>query len=333
MPPLTVQKLLDLLEESGGGVQVLDPPKSVRAAWRSLLHVLRSGGHVPDGWHLTQRGRDSGDLVMQLRPGTHPSKRYQPIRSQGTATVSADLTDAHPVIDTLRNQPHRLPASDTNRSRVLLLLQTIAVSLAADGHSIQHGAKETLMVVATGPSSVAIRAWEETGKRWSLRLALAADGPGKDSTTWNDYATQPLEDQLSDILNGIRGGLAAEESRRRADDQARQARREHELEREVTVRRAAAVREQVRRWRMAREIRAHCADLHASGMPASDPWLEWALDYADSIDPLADPPSIPDDSEPTARAATIESVPERPREASSDLGAQQWHPNRRWYHR
>jgi len=67
-------------------------------------------------------GRDAGDLVIELRVGEHPPTRYQPTRTQ-TLAVSELLTDPHPVVDALRNQPGWLPASPINRSRTLLLLE------------------------------------------------------------------------------------------------------------------------------------------------------------------------------------------------------------------
>jgi len=77
-PPATPAALLNLLEQAGGVMQVIDPPEDVRAAWRSLLHVVRRDGHVPEGWHLLHRGRNVGDLVIELRPGEHPARRYRP---------------------------------------------------------------------------------------------------------------------------------------------------------------------------------------------------------------------------------------------------------------
>ncbi|MEW2426546.1 hypothetical protein AB0877_00890 [Micromonospora sp. NPDC047644] len=77
MPPASVQGLLDLLEKAEGSVQVLDPSEEVRAAWRRLVHAVPSGGHI-QGWHLVHRGRNTGDLGIELRRGRHPSKQYQP---------------------------------------------------------------------------------------------------------------------------------------------------------------------------------------------------------------------------------------------------------------
>jgi hypothetical protein len=62
-------------------MQVIDPPEDVRAARRSLLHVVRRDSHVPDGRRLLHQGRNVGDLVIELRPGEHPARRYPAVRS------------------------------------------------------------------------------------------------------------------------------------------------------------------------------------------------------------------------------------------------------------
>ncbi|GIH11210.1 hypothetical protein Rhe02_92770 [Rhizocola hellebori] len=333
MPPATVEALLDLLEGSGGGVQVLDPPDHVRAAWRRILHVLRSDGHIPDGWHLVQRGRNSGDLVLQLRPGEHPSKRYQPAAANTKVTVAEDLVKAHPAVHQLRNQPQRLPASDLNRSRALLLLQTIADKITAGGHTVQCGSQTTLLVVAAELSSIGIRVWEETGKRWALRLTLAVDGPGKQSTTWNDYATQPLEDQLAEILATIREGIRSEEAHRQAAKQAEQKRKELARDRQITEHRAEFLRDQVERWVLAQDIRDHCSQLVDAGMNLGASWLRWANKYADSIDPLSDPPGTPADPQPEVQAVRNAPTPVSNVESPGYTEVRPWHPNRRWYHR
>jgi hypothetical protein len=43
--------LLQLLEANGGVLTVIEPAQEVRAAWRSLLHLLRRDCYVPDGWN------------------------------------------------------------------------------------------------------------------------------------------------------------------------------------------------------------------------------------------------------------------------------------------
>jgi hypothetical protein len=127
VPPVpgSPETLLDLLVKNDGVLEILDPEPEVRVAWRRLLHIVRREDHIPEGWHLRQRGRDVGDLVIEMRPGGHPARRYQ--RSDGeTIPVPDVLADPHPVVHAVRNESQRLPASDRNRSRALIVLETLA---------------------------------------------------------------------------------------------------------------------------------------------------------------------------------------------------------------
>lgn len=81
---------------------------------------------MPEGWHLVHRGRDAGDPVIELRPGKHPSHRYRPTSDGPVLPIPGELIEPHPVVNALRNQPHRLPASPHNRSRALMILDTLA---------------------------------------------------------------------------------------------------------------------------------------------------------------------------------------------------------------
>jgi hypothetical protein len=328
-PPSTVTELLDLLQDAADGVQVLDPPKDIRAAWRRLLHVLRSDRHIPDGWHLVQRGRDRGDLVIQLRRGPHPSRKYQ--ATKAPTKIVEDLADAHPVVRELREQPQRLPDSDTNRSRTLLLLEAIASHTAKHGYSIKSATAPALLMVGGSLTAVAVRAWEDTGKRWNQRLCLAIDGPGRQSASWNDYSSQPLEAQLPEIMKAVKALISKEEARIRAEERSMQAQLDRERERQINSHRAAALRDQVARWLLAQDIRAHCADLVDGGVTAQDRWVKWASEYADSIDPLRDPPGLPAD--PPHDTQSESAAADISRATAASYSAQRsWHPNRRWYH-
>jgi hypothetical protein len=93
------------------------------------------------------------------------------------------------------------------------------------------------------------------------------------------------------------------------------------------------LRAEVAAWRLARDIRVHCDDLVAAGMPVDDPWLVWARRYATDIDPLADPPGPPPD--PTSKEEDDDEPPAAPTyrpAVSSPPVPKPWHPNRRWYH-
>jgi hypothetical protein len=62
--PSTVEEFLDALDDASGELRIVSPSDDVRTAWRRVIHHVRQGKHVPEGWHLLHRGRDSGDLVI-----------------------------------------------------------------------------------------------------------------------------------------------------------------------------------------------------------------------------------------------------------------------------
>jgi hypothetical protein len=329
MPPTTAAEFLDLLERGGGSVQLVDPPDQVRAAWRRLLHAVRQSGDVPSGWHLLHRGRDGGDLTIELRRGEHPCRQYRRAEQASTIPVPEELVDAHPVVDRLRDVPHRLPASAQNRSRTLMIIQALAQAVQANGYRVKSGPEDVLAIVEADGVEYGLRITEEPGTRWTLRLVLTIEGAGGGPARWTDHARRRVEDDLPAVLAEIerRAGVV------RAEREAQRQRLEDKRQRRIIKRRDKVLRAEVAAWRLACDIRANCDEMAAAGMPADDPWLVWARGYAADVDPLADPPGPPpdpspkeeDDDEPRAapvnRAAVSSPPPPKP-----------WHPNRRWYH-
>ena len=330
-PPPTPAGLLDLLEEGGGCVQVTDPPDEVRAAWRRLVHAVKQGGEVPAGWHLLHRGRNRGDLTIELRPGEHPADRYRRPTVLSSVPVPVESIDVHPVVDQLRDQPNRLPASAANRSRALMIVQALADAAVTKGHAVASGERDVFIVVEVDGQRYGVRIAEEAGTRWTLRLALEIDGPGKGLSRWVDYAQRRVEDDLPEVLAEMERRAAAIRTQRDAQQRAEQQRLEEKRRRRIIKRRDKVLREQVAAWKLARQIRAHCDQLVAAGMPADDRWVVWARAYAAEIDPLGDPPVAPPDPSPTDQAQDLPAAPVV-KLPSPFPPPQPWHPNRRWCH-
>ncbi|MBO3738126.1 hypothetical protein [Actinoplanes flavus] len=330
-PPSTAAGLLDLLEEGGGAVQVKSPPEEVRAAWRRLLHAVKQNGEVPAGWHLLHRGRNEGDLTIELRPGEHPAARYRRPAAASAVPVPAEVVDPHPVVDRLCDQPDRLPASAANRSRTLMIVQALADAASSKGYRVASGERDTLVVVEVADQRYGVRIAEETGKRWNLRLVVELDGPGEGVSRWADYAQRNVEADLPEVLKEMERRTSDLRAQRDARQRAEQRRLEQKRQRKIIKRRDKVLREQVAAWKLARQIRDHCDQLLASGMPADDSWLVWARTYAAQVDPLCDPPVAPPDPSPTepAEDPSAEPIAEMP---SALVPQKSWHPNRRWYH-
>jgi hypothetical protein len=264
MPPASVQGLLDLIEAAQGSVQVLDPPEEVRAVWRRLVHAVRSGGHVPKGWHRVHCSRNTGDLIIELRGGRHPSKQYQPT-SPSSVPVPEFLVDPHPVIDRLREQPSRLPESDENRTRTLLLLQALCAQAEKRAWTVRSGT-DALLSVVVDEQPLEVRVREEKGACWSLRLVLTVTEADAGVAEWKDYARKRLEDELPAILTDLRQRDRRLRDRRETAVRAEQVRLQQERAQVVTAHRDKVLRQQVTAWLLAEDIRSYCSDLVTAGM-------------------------------------------------------------------
>lgn len=71
-----VTNLFDRLDAGGGTLRIAEPDRESRARWRRVIHAAKAGARVPAGYHLRHRGRDRGDLVIELVKGDHPQARY-----------------------------------------------------------------------------------------------------------------------------------------------------------------------------------------------------------------------------------------------------------------
>jgi hypothetical protein len=210
-----------------------------------------------------------------------------------------------------------------------MIIQAIADAASAKGHTVASGERDTLVVVVDG-QRYGVRIVEETGKRWTLRLALEINSPGEKPSRWVDYAGRRVEDDLSEVLAEMARRAASVRAERDAQQRAERQRLEEKRQRRIIKHRDKVLREQVAAWKLAQRIRAHGDQMVAAGMPADDSWIVWATAYAAEIDPLSDPPVAPPDpssTQPPEAASTTQAM-----ELPSTLPpAKPWHPNRRWY--
>ncbi|MFH9426602.1 hypothetical protein [Streptomyces sp. NPDC017529] len=126
-----------------------------------------------------------------------------------------------------------------------------------------------------------------------------------------------LEEALDAVLGEIEA-RAAQDARRRQEEQRDIVEREVrwraavEVAREQAVRErtAQALREEAGRWQVSAALSAYCAalerrigELHGvvdePTLSQARRWLEWARAYVRSIDPLRELPKMPDAREPT----------------------------------
>nr|AHE14543.1 hypothetical protein asmbl_3 [uncultured bacterium] len=327
-PPATIDEFFACLQEGEGLVRVPAPAEDVRAAWRRIIHAVRTSGRVPEGWHLLHRGRNSGDLVVELRRGQHPYAEYM---RQLTRQVPVPelLTGLHPLVESLRGQRDRLPESAENQSRALMVVESLVRGAERRELGVRGATGRTLVEVIAGGMPYGVQVSEQRAKRLT-RLAVTITGQGFDGRPgWTDGPDRPVEETVEEILAEIL--RRAEWVRQQRAEQERQA-AEHRAREQAAAVRAHCVeelREQVEAWLEAAAIRRHCDELVAAGMDPEDAWIRWALAQAEDLDPLNDPPGMP--GPPPDRPA-VRYQPGSP-VASRVVDERPWHPNRRWYHR
>lgn len=129
--------------------------------------------------------------------------------------------------------------------------------------------------------------------------------------SWADSKSASLESRLPELLYEAEArALDAEERARQAERAAeeRQQRWESAMEtakeRYIRADRGRALEQDAATWRRAVQVREFCdaAEVKFGSMSdqlaeAFSDWLSWAREYADGLDPLREPPKIPDDPE------------------------------------
>lgn len=145
---------------------------------------------------------------------------------------------------------------------------------------------------------------------------------GGRQSRWADRQSWQLEERLSHVFREIEeriaeaarvakqqriaGEKAAEEAKRAAEARERQwhVLIEQARERLIETNRIARLREQAEAWREAESLRHYCDALERAYGDRSETgeWLAWARGYLARIDPLREPPTMPEPPEATTYA-------------------------------
>jgi hypothetical protein len=131
---------------------------------------------------------------------------------------------------------------------------------------------------------------------------------------WGDRASWTLEERIPDLFRelaerldeGTREDQAKRLAEERAAEDTRRAAEERERQWVVLMRearealleahRATQLQEQAQAWQTAAELRRYCDAVESehAGHPGTDEWLGWARSYIAALDPLTEPPRVPD---------------------------------------
>lgn len=141
-------------------------------------------------------------------------------------------------------------------------------------------------------------------------------------SNWGDRASWKLETRLPHVFREMeervfKADRVEEEERVAAERRAKEQRRAaEERERQwhvlmerarrslVETQRAALLRAQEQEWREAERLREYCDAMEAAHgqEPESAEWIAWARDFATRLDPLSEPPVMPEPPEETPEA-------------------------------
>jgi hypothetical protein len=293
--PVAADELIQRLWEHGS-VTVNDPPLEVRAAWRRVIDATKRQGLVPDGFRLRHRGRDHGDLVIELIDGDHPGNTSWN-GERHRVVVPDDLDIACALVQDLQSDPARLQVSPATLPRALRVVQALVGEaerrgnemLLADGdegivlvvrgrryrlvmaeewETIDHlpGAQESDPVGAYSWQRVQPQARTQPSGRLTLELTDDSYRWRGRPRRWADRRRWRLDDKLGDVLSEVEARATIDEQADLAAERAR-VERQRQWERAMDHARAqhvdayyvASLKEQVVRWDLARAARVYVA--------------------------------------------------------------------------
>jgi hypothetical protein len=148
--------------------------------------------------------------------------------------------------------------------------------------------------------------WSFGGRqsRWSDRQSWRLEG--RLPHLFREIAERVVEARRVDEERRIAAEGAAEAARREAEERERQWHRlmDQAKERLLEAHRADHLRAQADAWRQADELRRYCDAVDAAYGHNSDTsaWVAWARSYATRLDPLTEPPTMPEPPEATPEA-------------------------------
>ncbi len=328
------EQLIDDLVSAGGRLVVQQDGGPGTPNWPSRVSSAKRSGKLPAGKEISSGWARGG---YEIRLDDIPAWRLAVL---DPVPVPERLSKPHPVVAALRDGERTLGLSKSVLPRALRLIQGIVAEAERRGHTIRvvkqrtdrhgyehaesedhfivtvqghpHGVRLTQLKERTDHVASAKELAEAARNSWmkiprfdyllGSRLAIAISGGFVHrQSQWSDTDTEPLEDQLPEILQEIDLRGAAAEAKRRADQEAA-----HERRRlwEAAVRQARqdfaeahrirALEQQELAWRRAAQLSDYLhaarqrveATHHVEQREAAQPWLSWVQRYVERLNPL-----------------------------------------------
>jgi hypothetical protein len=237
-------------------------------------------------------------LVGQSKRGGYGAHSLEGILNLHVSRASVDR--ATRLLDSLfkaaESRGHSLKLSTGSDAQVQIVVNSepFVVSVRERSKQVPHVPTKSELARANHPYSGTIFGPPQYDYEPSGELRFLIEHVYGTRTTWSDGKRQKAEDLIPGIVDTLEA-VAHERHERRLENQRLERER---IERQTREREEAQRRErlskQLQAWRMARDIRELVAAMQAALAEGGDDttdelraWLEWALSYAERIDPVA----------------------------------------------
>lgn len=314
-------------------VVIPHPDEDEVSEWRRVIDYAKRHGLEPPGrriekQRLWNRGRD---LQISLEEGPHPNEKSQRPGETPTVRVPTQIRQPHRAMAAFMEDDAWLHMPSAPRARSLRILQALCSEADRRGYQVAGPAVRgrTARPAAHGRWAARREGYVElTVDGFSCRVTIKREYPesldpdrsavlmielpysrsGRQSK-WADRKRWKLEEVLGVVLREIELRVV-DDGQRKADEERALAEREalwtaamdEARVRAVEAQLAEVLREQSEAWRDSQRLHEYCdaleQRLHAarpeeSGLADARRWLDWARQYARSIDPLVLLPSMP----------------------------------------
>ncbi|GAB3922063.1 hypothetical protein GCM10029976_009990 [Kribbella albertanoniae] len=303
------------------------------ARWRRVIDFAKRHGMAPVGTRIEKSQPHPGNkLIVELRDGQHPNTNgTRPART--VVPVPEQLRSVHPVIAALRADTQRLMMPKDLRHRSLRIFQALAAEMTRRGHSVQaqsvsehhvrsgydwngrrleptYARREGQIAIVIGNNTYAIEIRQESPNsadaEKTRRLLIELSGYHSNGRRhhWADRKRALAEEWLADICDELET-RSGEDDLRRIEEAREKAERRRTWEAAIDrarrmathAHRAAVLTAQAERWQQATAIREYCDALEQLASSTSAEWISWARAHASALDPLSNPPGMPEEPE------------------------------------
>ncbi|RGA04316.1 hypothetical protein DI270_014935 [Microbispora triticiradicis] len=275
-------------------VLISKPSEDEIGEWRRVVDFAKRHGMVPDGHYLEKQKQWTGDLRIQLMPGTHSNSRPR-IEELPAVPVPNQLRSPHPVVASLRDDERWLRMPKDLRRRSLLILQALVAEAVRRGHTVRecpisqeansgyyyqgryherhYSRRDGEIQIGVGGYSYVVTIREESPQSTNderygrLAIELTYHFQGR-QRRWADRKRWKLEDVLGAVLQELET-RARDDEQRKIDEEVAKAQRKARWEEAMAAARVAATEayyatyltEQAATWRRVRELQEYCEEL------------------------------------------------------------------------